>query len=731
MHPSRFDPNASVLLRHVLSAGIGLLLALAACSQPTLPSTPAENDDIAITVDPATATLRTGESASFTATVLGTDDTNVTWTTTCGTLTGDGTTITYTAPNDTGTCTLTATSQADPNANATATISVEVTAVSITIDPADAEAFPTQTRTFTAAVVGTSDTAVTWELAAGCGDIAPSGNTVTFTATFDAIGSDCSLTATSAADGTQRAIATITIHAPPHVSFEASPNPVSPGTPVVFAWSLTNPSRALSLTCEISTLGDGASFTYTIEACGDEASASTQTHTFTSPGNYGAALRVLQGSTELRSVNLSVRVRRQLVHVSSRGGHSLGLDSEGKVWAWGRNSFGQLGDGTTTNRSRPVPVCVSGSTDTDCVQFRIGVDGTLGAATFGSLAMDGEGRVWAWGRNTWGDLGDGTTIDRLNPVPVCASGSTGNGCEQLRLGSRGALSTGGSHTLAVDSSGFVWAWGRNVRGQLGDGTTTDRSNPVPVCISGSTGDACVQLNVGARRALTVGNLHSAIVDGAGFVWAWGRNDDGQLGDGTTTDRRNPVPVCISGSSGDACVQLNVGASSALSAGSLHTLALDSAGFVWAWGDNSNRQLGDGTTTRRSTPVPVCASGSTGNACQPLDLGANATISAGAFHSLALTGSGETLAWGRNVHGQLGDGTIASRGNPVPVCASGSTGNACEPLVLGPSTTISAGGFHSLALTDAGSLLAWGLNADGQLGDGTTTNHSIPVRVPLP
>jgi len=291
--------------------------------------------------------------------------------------------------------------------------------------------------------------------------------------------------------------------------------------------------------------------------------------------------------------------------------HTCALTSTGGVKCWGWNADGQLGDGTTTHRSTPVDV--SGLTS--------GVTAPA-AGSAHTCAVTNAGGVKCWGDNYWGQLGDGTTIDRYTPVDVSGLMSEVT-----------ALAAGGGHTCALTSTGGAKCWGWNADGQLGDGTTTDRSTPVDV--SGLTSGV---------TALAVGYLHTCAVTTAGGVKCWGDNYWGQLGDGTTTAHSTPVDV-----SG-----LTSGVT-ALAAGSAHTCAVTSTSGVKCWGANHRGQLGDGTTTARSTPVD--ASGLTSGV---------AVLAAGADHTCAVTSAGGVKCWGYNGYGQLGDGTTTARSTPVDV-----------------------------------------------------------------
>jgi uncharacterized delta-60 repeat protein len=281
--------------------------------------------------------------------------------------------------------------------------------------------------------------------------------------------------------------------------------------------------------------------------------------------------------------------------------------------------------------------------------------------------------VTAWGWNGLGQLGDDSTIQRNLPVVVPGSGA-------------GAVpAAGGFHTLSLRDDGIVSAWGWNGVGQLGDGTTADHDTPRRVP------------RLENVTAIATGAHHSLAVSG-GRVYAWGWNASGQLGDGTLVDRHTPVLVPIL----TDVVEV--------SAGAYHSLARLSDGTVWAWGWNAVGQLGDGTTTDRRRPVQVPG------------LRYATAISAGALHSLAAAwssplGSG-TWAWGWNAMGQVHPlvGELIIVPDPRLV------------IRFRPSS-ISAGGFHNVVLMDDGTMHAWGWNALGQLGNGTT-NYTVFAQVAL-
>lgn len=246
--------------------------------------------------------------------------------------------------------------------------------------------------------------------------------------------------------------------------------------------------------------------------------------------------------------------------------------------------------------------------------------------------------------------------------------------------SAGVIGAGKSHSFAVNTSGTAYAWGKNATGQLGDGTTTERKSPVAVS--------------GYDTATVVdgGDDHTAGRRSDDTVWTSGANPSGQLGDGTTTQRTSPVQVTSL-------------AATSVRAGGLHTVALKTDGQVWTWGENGDGQLGDASTTDRTSPVRAGT------------LTGITAVAAGQSHSLALKSDGTVWSWGDNSQGQLGDNTQTDRTSPVQVSG------------LTTAVAIAAGHSHSVALKSDGTLVAWGRNDSGQLGDNsTTTPRKTPVAV---
>jgi alpha-tubulin suppressor-like RCC1 family protein len=267
----------------------------------------------------------------------------------------------------------------------------------------------------------------------------------------------------------------------------------------------------------------------------------------------------------------------------------------------------------------------------------------------------------AWGANLTRQLGDGSiSASSSTPVPVS------------ELAGVTAISAGGYHSLALLADGTVRAWGNDEYGQLGDGATS--SSGVPVTVSGLSG----------VTAIAAGGHHSLALLSNGTVMAWGDDEQGQLGIGST--KESPVPVAVKGLTGVR----------AIAAGAEHSLALLGNGTVMAWGENESGQLGDGKTI--ASTVPVAVKGLTGVTA----------IAAGSEHSLALLAGGTVMAWGDDSFDQLANGEVEEASDvPVPV------------LGLSGVVSIAAGANHNLARLTSGTVEAWGANARGQLGDGTT------------
>ena len=372
----------------------------------------------------------------------------------------------------------------------------------------------------------------------------------------------------------------------------------------------------------------------------------------------------------------------------------------GSPWAWGSNNDGQLGDGLVdepvpgdTSADSSVPVRVSGLT---------GVLAVSGGEAH-SLALKSDGTVWAWGDNSGGQLGDGladgpypdTSADTSLPVQVIGPAGT------PYLTSVVAIAAGYDHSLALKSDGTVWAWGDG--SALGSGSMANSS--VPVQVKDSTGAS----TLGDVVAIAAGNLVSLALKRDGTVWAWGYNGSGALGNGSWGD--SSLSVQVKDPTGTSYLT----GVTAVAAGEGFSLALKRDGTAWAWGDNGAGQLGDGLPSGYGSGplfnnLPVQVEGI---------IGLEAVAAGGQF-SLALKNDGTVWAWGGNFDGVLGDGTTTS--NSVPAQVNGPTGAS----FLSGAAAVAAGDGASLALKSDGTLWAWGEGS--ALGDGSTTNSSVPVQV---
>ncbi len=357
-----------------------------------------------------------------------------------------------------------------------------------------------------------------------------------------------------------------------------------------------------------------------------------------------------------------------------------------RPFAWGDNSSGQIGDGSTAARSVPINVNTTGYLSGKTVV-------AVAAGTIHSLALCSDGTVAAWGNNSNGQLGDGSNTASSVPVAVHTAGV-------LSGKTVVAVAAGYNTSSALCSDGSVVAWGRNDYGQLGNNSLVDRAVPVAVTSTGAlSGKTFVAISVGYR--------HSLALCSDGTIAAWGANFSGQLGNGSTDN--SPVPVVVSPSgvlAGRAIV--------AISAGVSHNLALCSDGTIATWGDNSYGQLGNNSTT--NSPVPVEVSGSI-----PVFSKTPVAIFAGGAHSHALYSDGTVASWGSNSYGELGDSSTSNSSAPVAVRISG-------PVSGNHPVLISGGYSHSLALCSDGTVAVWGSNSKGQLGNNSASDRPVPVAV---
>ncbi len=348
---------------------------------------------------------------------------------------------------------------------------------------------------------------------------------------------------------------------------------------------------------------------------------------------------------------------------ASLGNHSLAIDKNGRLWAWGDNGNGRLGDNTII--SKITPISVLGAVKTFC---------KIAVGNAWSAAIQRNGRVWCWGNGGDGRLGNNSTVSALTPVSVL--GAVKTFCE---------IGAGNATTAAIDKNGLIWSWGFNNSGQLGNGANIAQSTPVSVA--------------GARKTfckISLSNGQTLALDKNGRAWAWGFNANALLGDNSVTARNTPVSVA--GAIKTFCQ---------IAAGSQHSLAIDKYGNTWAWGPNSAGQLGANLPLSVRTPKSIV-------------LGANKTfchISTGTGFSIGLANTGRLWAWGDNTSGKLGDNSVTARYTPISVL--GTVRTFCK---------IESGPNFSIAIDKNGRVWSWGINTQGRLGDNTTTSRLTPVSI---
>jgi RHS repeat-associated protein len=409
----------------------------------------------------------------------------------------------------------------------------------------------------------------------------------------------------------------------------------------------------------MTTQADASPYTY--DAAGELTSSPSATYTYTELGQRASSTAGANGRPTTYSYDQPGRLTSTVQTYPGQwlaGGenHSLAR-ADGKAYAWGDNTFGQLGNSTVTGSK--VPVAITG----------LGGVSAVAAGAEHSLALETDGTVWAWGANTQGQLGNGTTTNASTPIQV-------HGLTNATAIAAGATSL---HSLALQADGTVRAWGDNHFGQLGNNTTTNATTPVQVS------------NLTGIQAIAAGGLHSLALTSTGTVYAWGAGLQGQLGDNSVTQENTPIQVS------------NLTGVIAIAAGDQHSLALKSNGTVWAWGANTLGQLGNGATGNSGLPVQVTG------------LTNIIAIAAGKDQSLALKRDGTVWAWGNDTFGQLGNNTTTARqATPVQI--------ANTPSIA----AIAAGAEHTLLATTTGTVLATGDNVKGQLGNNTTTNAQTPI-----
>ncbi len=359
----------------------------------------------------------------------------------------------------------------------------------------------------------------------------------------------------------------------------------------------------------------------------------------------------------------------------------------GDGFCWGKNDFGQLGNGTNNNRSTPFAVTTSG------VLAGKTIVGTAAGYNH-TCVVDNLGKVYCWGYNSQGQLGNGRSAIDNNPFPTAVV-TTGpiSGKKVIKV------NAGDAHTCAITDDGSAYCWGGNIYGQLGTGGTANSFVPAAVNTSGV-------LNGKTVVDISAGYQHTCVVTSDGGAYCWGFNSHGQLGNNSLRD--SSVPVAVAGG-----LRFK-----RITAGHHHTCAITTAGAAYCWGNGEQGRLGNGGMSNSSVPVAVRTSG--------VLAGKQVTnIAAGFQHTCAIANSA-IFCWGLNSYGQLGNGTAGTdQLSPVAVVTSGVlSGKAMKDIATGQ--------YSSCAVAASGEVYCWGKNDDGQLGDGARpVDSNVPVLIAIP
>ena len=387
--------------------------------------------------------------------------------------------------------------------------------------------------------------------------------------------------------------------------------------------------------------------------------------------------------------------------VKSKGKHFF-IDNKGKVYTWGENNYGQLGNGTRDYNGSSEPICISD------LEGNVLNGKTIVAILEGDsykVAIDKNGKVYTWGRNMLGELGNGGMGDSSSPI--CISDIEGSALEGKNIIDINRGSYELRTIIARDIDGKIYTWGIGQNGGLGNGTT-DYSEE-PICISDIDGNA-----LKGKRITDVYSGSDAIIakDVEGKIYAWGKYS--RLGNGTTEG--STEPICISDIEGNALNGKNI-TDVYYSEYALTIIAKDVDGKIYTWGSNGSGQLGNGTA--EDSTVPICISDIEGNALN----GKNITdIYFDGYTTIAKDTDGKIYTWGENYDGQLGNGTIEN--STVPICISDIEGNALNGKNI---KDICFAGYTTIIAKDTdGKIYTWGDNSYGQLGDGTTENSNVPI-----
>ena len=378
--------------------------------------------------------------------------------------------------------------------------------------------------------------------------------------------------------------------------------------------------------------------------------------------------------------------------ISLGGSHSAAITTDGRLYTWGFNNFGQLGN--TTNNIGYDPEDITNNFVLNPNEIIVKV--ALGRSH--SLAITSEGRVFTWGWNIYGQLGNGGTANKDVPTEITSKFSLNPGETVIDA------SLGYVHSIILTSEGRVFTFGSNSYGQLGNDLSSNQDEPFNI-----TGSFALESNETIVK-ISAGDYHSLALTSNNRIYVWGYNNFGQVGDDSLVNKDIPVDITSSFAlSGAEVITVVEG-------GTYHSGAVTSTGRTFTWGKNNSAQLGNGTTDFKQVPTEI-TSGFT------LNVGEIVTdISLGGSHSMAITSEDRLFSWGFNYYGQLGDNSTAFRYSPVGI-SSYYTLNDSEGI-----SKFGVGGNHSSFITSNGRLFIWGNNGSGQVGDKSATSYLVPLEI---
>lgn len=442
----------------------------------------------------------------------------------------------------------------------------------------------------------------------------------------------------------------------------ASPDSIPAGSSGSFAITF-QPTEIRGYSSLLKISAGGASLTYQIGISGEgvaEPPVTADIYAWGAGflGQLGDGARTNRLSA-VEVVKTGALLGKSITGISGGEFHTVAKSSDGRVYAWGANFSGQLGDGSLLTSDVPVATTMSGALAGKTVS-------AVAAGGGRSCALTSEGRVYAWGFGGGGELGNGGFSNSSTPVEIDMEGVLSGKVIT-------ALAAGANHTAVLANDGAVYCWGVNGFGQIGHGSAFF-FQPTPAAV-----DMSGVLSGKSISAIAAGANHTLVLSADGEMFSWGNGTNGALGNGASTDSNIPVAVDTSGVlSGKIITSISCGAD--------HSVALASDGTLFAWGANDHGQLGIGTTVMCNTPVAVNMSGALAGKSV-------VSIQAGGYHTLALTSDGMIFAWGMNSLGALGVGSDVDQPQPGPVDVTG--------VMAGKSiSAIAAGHSHSFALEAA-------------------------------